>query len=576
MRRSPIVAAWIIILFALMAPGGCRSEPGENRGSDKGTPTTTVLDNGSNGSPPGASGSSSPLPAGLSAPEGYPYKGKPVYAVGSRPVTEEELQRFSRRMLGAEEHGKQPTFAPEKVIQSFARYWVVVEMGIERGMSDSPRVRNVVDVYRYAGLANDYRVRIEKALPVPDEAIRASIPSDWTRMEFSVVTFPDPKDADNFAREVRQKKETLPKAGFAKFIEEKFKNRTGKIFRGSGFFVESEEPYLFSLKEGEISRPVDTGIGKGVCYAYSREFLEGKAREEYLEQARARVREQEVNARFKAIVDKSRYTVHRDNVAEAVLIEGRTGMQADLAVLTLKEPGGGISLTYRDFRILTAGNYAYNFRTLPPESWTNFVLPEVENLANLYAVGTAAAREKIALDPRWGREMFDFRGKTIYLATLDRLAMETTPKVTDQEVERFYKTNRGFFDRKETARIRYVYAPERKALESLIKQAGSRQNIFTKKEYADLVKGRVVTRDDMTFGDLFKALEGVNAGTISGVVKAGMGYYIAKVEERRPKGFLPLKEVREQIRRNLLNEKRQEKVRETVNARMASAPIRKL
>ncbi|MHB1012486.1 MAG: peptidyl-prolyl cis-trans isomerase [Desulfobacteria bacterium] len=575
MRRSPIVSAWIVIPFAIAVLGGCRTEPAENRVPAQGIPAASVSDNGSSGSP-GSSAPSSLSTAVLSVPEGYPYKEKPIYAVGSRPVTEEELQRFSRRMLGAEEHGKNPGFAPEKMIQTFARYWIVVEMGIERGMPDTPGVRNVVDVYRHAALANDYRVRIEKTLPVPDEAIRASIPPDWTRMEFSVVTFPDPKDADNFAREVQQKKKTLPKAGFAKFVDEKFKSRTGKIFRGSGFFVESEEPYLFSLKEGEISRAVDTGIGKGVCYAYSREFLDGKAREEYVEQAREMVREQEMQARFKSIVDKARYTVHRDNVAEAVQIEGRTGMQPDLTVLTLKEPGGGIALTYRDFRSLTAGNYTVNFKLLPPESWINAVLPDVENLANLYAVGTAAAREKIALDPRWGREMFDFRGKTIYLATLDRLAMETTPKVTDQEVERFYKTNRGFFDRKETARIRYVYAPERKALESLIKQAGSRQNIFTKKEYADLVKGRVVTRDDMTFGDLFKALEGVNAGTISGVVKAGMGYYIAKVEERRPKGFLPLKEVREQIRRNLLNEKRQEKVRETVNARMASVPIRKL
>jgi hypothetical protein len=479
-------------------------------------------------------------------------------------------------MLGAAEHGKNPGFAPEKMIQTFARYWVVVEIGIERGMPDTPGVRNVVDVYRHAALANDYRVRIEKTLPVPDEAIRPSIPPDWTRMEFSVVTFNDPKDAENFAREAQEKRKTLPKAGFAKFVEEKFKNRTGKIFRGSGFFASSEEPYLFSLKEGEISRAVDTGIGKGVCYAYSREYLDGKAREEYVEQARARVREEEIQARFKSIVDKARYTVHRDNVAEAVQIEGRSGMQPDLVVLTLKDPGGGIALTYRDFRSLTAGNYAVNFKTLPPESWINAVLPDVENLANLYAVGSVAAREKISLDPRWGREMFDFKGKTIYLATLDRLAMEATPKVTDKEVERFYTTNRGFFDRKETARIRYVYAPERVALETLIKQAGSRENIFAKKGYADLVKGRVVTRDDMTFGDLLRALGEVNPGAVSGVVKAGMGYYIAKIEERHPKGFLPLNEVREQIRGNLLNEKRQEKARETVNARMASVTVRKL
>lgn len=575
MKRRSSVAATIAVCLALLAAGGCRTESGNPRDPGKGglaaggpdnvvTPSTT----------PGEA--ASPLPPGLSVPAGYPYKGKVIFAVGKRPVTEEELRRFSRRMLGAAEHAKNPTFHPEKVVKSFARYWAIVEKGTALGVSETPKVRNVIDVYRYSGLANDYRARLDQSVPVPDDAIRASIPSDWTRMEFSVVTFPDPKEADRFHGEVIGRKKSMSKEDFTKFAAEAFKSRTGKIFRGSGFFVAAEEPYLFGLKEGEVSRPIDTGIGRGVCYVVEREFLDGKVREEYIEQARARVREQEIGARFKAIVGKARYTVHRDNASQAVQMEGRTGLQADLTVLTLQEPGGGITLTYRDFRNLSASNYVVYFRTLPAESWVNFVLPEVENIAHLYAVGHEAARQQPSLDPKWDTEMFDFRGKTIYNATIDRLLMETTPPVTDAEVERYYKSNRGFFDRKETLRIRYVYAPEREALESLARQAGSRENIFAKKEYAGLVKDRIVAQGEQTFGELFHALDGVNAGKISGVVKADMGYYIAKVEERRPKGFLPLKEVRDRIRGTLLNEKRQDKARETIDAWMASVQVRKL
>ena len=575
MKRRSAVAATIAICLALLAAGGCRTESGNPPAPGKGGFTAGDSDNGITPSTnPGEA--ATPLPAGLSAPEGYPYKGKAIYAVGKRPVTEEELRRFSRRMLGAAEHAKNPGFQPEKVVQSFARYWTIVERGTAQGVSEIPRVRNVTEVYRYSGLANDYRARLDKTVPVPDDAIRAAIPSDWTRMEFSVVTFPDPKEADRFHGEVIGKKKDLSKEAFAGYVTEAFKSRTGRIFRGSGFFLPAEEPYLFGLKEGEVSRPIDTGIGRGVCYVVGREFLDGKAREGYLEQARARVREQEIGARFKAIVGKARYTVHRDNAAQAVRMEGRIGLQADLTVLTLQEPGGGITLTYRDFRNLSASNYIVYFRTLPAESWVNFVLPEVENLAHLYAVGRDAARQQPSLDPKWDTEMFDFRGKTIYNATIDRLQMETTPPVTDAEVERYYKSNRGFFDRKETLRIRYVYAPEREALESLIRQAGSRENIFAKKEYDGLVKSRLVAQGEQTFGELFNALNGVNAGKISGVVKADMGYYIAKVEERREKGFLPLKEVRDQIRGNLLNEKRQDKARETIDTWMASVQVRKL
>jgi hypothetical protein len=572
-KRSRIGGTAILLFWAVVILPGCRSEVDAGKGVSSGGPVAAAPGSTAGAvSPPAA-----PLPPGLVAPPGYPYRGKPIYAVGNRPVTEEELRRYSKRMLGMGEHAKHPDFDPDKVIQSFARYWAVVEWGIEKGVGDSPQVRNLNEVYRMAALANDYRARVERSLSVSDDAIRSSIPSDWTRMEFSVLTFPDPAGAETFFREAKRKKEALGKAEFAGFVEEKFKSRTGKIFRGSGFFTEAEEPYLFSLKEGEISRPVDTGIGKGVCYVMTREFLEGKAREAYLEEARARVRAQEVDARFKAIVSKARYTVHRDNVAQGVRIEGVAGTQADLTVLTLQDPGGGIRLSYRDFRTLNGAHYSVMFRTTPPESWPNLVSPEVENLAHLYAVGNAAAKENAPVDPRWETELFDFRGKSIYQATLDRLAAESTPSVTDAEVERFYKTNRGFFDRKESARIRYVYAPEREALESLARQAGGdRKRIFTEKEYAHLVKSRDITKDDPTFGGLFKALSGVNAGGISGVVKAGMGYYIARVDERRPKGFLPFREVRAEIRNKLLTEKRQEKAREAMNARMATVPIRKL
>lgn len=563
----------IVMLCAVAALAGCRGDKGAGKAAPPSGAAVTA------GGPAGevSSAPAAPLPAGLVAPPGYPYRGKPVYAVGNRPVTEEELRRYSKRMLGMGEHAKHPDFDPDKVIQSFARYWAVVEWGNEKGIGDSAQVRNLNEVYRMAALANDFRARLEKSLPAADEAIRSSIPPDWTRMEFAVVTFPDPAGAEAFSREAKRKKESLGKADFSKFVDEKFRSRTGKIFRGSGFFPEAEEPYLFSLREGEVSRPVDTGIGKGVCCVVTREFLEGKAREEYLEQARARVRAREIEARFQAIVSKARYTVHRDNVAQGVRIEGAAGMQADLTVLTLREPGGGIRLSYRDFRTLTGAHYSVMFRTTPPESWPNLVLPEVENLAHLYAVGSAAAKENEPVATRWQTELFDFRGKSIYQATLDRLAAEAAPSVSEAEVERFYKTNRGFFDRKESARIRYVYAPEREALESLSRQAGGDRNrIFTEKEYAHLVKSRDITRDDPTFGDLFKALAGVNSGAVSGVVKGGMGYYIARVEERRPKGFLPFKEVRAEIRNRLLTEKRQEKAREAMNARLASVPIRKL
>lgn len=569
---TDLALTFFMLIFLVFS--GCRETPPSSVASGK-VPIEDLVDKTTPSTVPSPFGTKTTNKQTVLMPEGYPYEGKPVFIVGRRPVTEKELQRYSARMLGVQEHAKHPSFDTEKIVRSFARYWTVVDMAMEMGWQNDAAVRNVINVYRYAAIANDYREYLEKTYPVSKKTLENRLPRDWTRMEFAIVTLDNDESARKLREEALENRRNLGKEKFEKYVEETFRFKTGPVFRQSGFFEVSEEPYLFGLAEGDISRTVATGIGPGLCYVVRKEVLGGKSREEYIGKVERMIREKEVDAVLGRIASDSRFTVLQDNLTRAVGIEGTTGGRPADTILILHADEGDIPITYKDFRILVPSHYNVYFRSYPQKNWVNFVVPEVKNLGFLYFLGREAVRKGFALNPKWKQEIFDFRYKTIYFHALDRLTGTMEASVSEKEMKKFYQSNKGYFTRKETLKIRYVYGPELEGLRQLVKQAGSKGRIFSAREYSDLVKMRYVVQDNLTHEELFKALRGLKEGEISKIVKADMGYYIAKVDKVWEKGFFSYDEVQEQIRSYLLGQKKQEKVREAINARMRAMEIRK-
>jgi len=506
---------------------------------------------------------------------GYPYKGKPLYVVGERPVTEEELRRYKVRMVpgGMQGHGES---GMDNLVRSFAYYWATVELGIREGVPASKQVRDVLEAYRCMALANDYRAHLEKATALTPEEARGFEREKWTRIRFLMRTYPSEEEAQKEYRALLDKKKALSAAEFDKEVREEFRSDSGPIFRDSGFFTPFDDHYLFDLRQGEVSRPVETGVGIALCFVAAREDLDAAGVKEYVAGEVAKRIQARVAEKIDAIGAAAKFTVLRENFRKAVHAEGRTGAVLRDPVLVLPRVGGDITIRYNDFRNLITANYAVFFKEYPSESWVGIVEPNLRSLAMTYAIGREAERQGIRPSARWDMELFDFKVKTVYLATLEQLGSKTKVRVDDAEVRRFYDRNRGLFSHDVILKVFSYYSPEKGGLQALEKQAGSREDLFRKKEFERLRRPMLLTRESRPHAELYGKVKDLKAGAVSGIVKADMGYYIVKVEDRREKGFTPLAEARDEIREYLEGQARDERVNDVIASQAAGMSIRKL
>ncbi len=464
----------------------------------------------------------------------------------------------------------------DNLVRSFAYYWATVELGVREGVPASKQVRDVLEVYRYMALANDYRAHLEKTTALAPEETKEFNREKWTRMRFLMRTFQSKEEAGKEHQALLKKKASLPAAEFDKEVRKEFRSDSGPIFRDSGFFAAFDDHYLFDLRQGEISRPVETGIGIGLCFVATREDLDAAGVKEYVAGEMAKRIQARVTAKLDSVATASKYTILKENFRKAVLAEGRTGAVLRDPVLVLPRAGGDVTVRYSDFRSLMTANYSVFFKEYPAEAWVGVVEPNLKNLANTYAIGREGEREGIRPSSRWDTEMFDFKVKTVYLATLEQLSGKAKVRVEDGEVRRFYDRNRGLFSHDVILKVFSYYSPEKGGLQGLEKQAGSREDLFRKKEFERLRRPMLLTRESRPHAELYGKVKDLKAGAVSGIVKADMGYYIVKVEDRREKGITPFAEARDEIRGFLEGKARDERVNEAVAAQAAGLSIRKL
>ncbi len=512
----------------------------------------------------------------LSALGGTPYEGEPLYMVGSRAVTEEELKRYGARMLSGRGMAGHGGSSVDNVVREFARYWSVIALGVERGLHRLPEVADIIAIYRDSALAADFRDHLKKTLVPPAKKVEALIHDEWVRVDFSVKKFPTMEEAESFYEGLEGNAGKPGTEGYEEFVERNFTGSTGLIFKGSGFFDPFDEQYLFGLKEGEISKPVKTGIGAGLCYVRKRVDMDEEAVSAYIEEEKEKLVEEMIAKKFGTITGGLAYTIHEKELDEAVRQEGESGEFGDQVILTIHAGKRPLKVRYRDLRSMIPANYFVYFRQYPAESWANIVVPDLKKLAQFYAIGEEAAKQGVALQEKWAKEMFDFTLKTVYYASFETLMEEAEAAVGEKEVGTFYEQNRGFFSHGLILKVSYLFAPQAEGLRSLVKDAGAKENLFTDEKYTNLVKGKTISSGDVGSRELFENIRQMKEGQISGIVGGDMGFYIVRVDERSEKGFTPLEDAKERIERYLVAEKKRKKVGELIEERLKGVEIRKL
>ncbi len=195
----------------------------------------------------------------------------------------------------------------------------------------------------------------------------------------------------------------------------------------------------------------------------------------------------------------------------------------------------------------------------------------------LYAVGATA------------ENLGDIRREIATNLRVERLVDQRCagqPEPTDDDLRRFYDQNQSNFMSPEEVRASHISKspPRGESKQELYERYRQvRQQLLAGADFDDLARQhseRGHEQIDLGFfrrGDLPEEFElvafSMNPGEVSPVFGSPVGYHIIKVTDRRPARPIPFEEARDEVKRQVLEHRRNETIRQLVAELQADAKI---
>jgi len=503
-------------------------------------------------------------------PSSSPYKGQPVLAMDGYKATQEELDNFFYRFIQPSNilntnSQKRPA---SEIIDTFAKYMACILLAKHWGLD---RDEWVVSVYKLNELtiqANEFREFLLKITATPDKYLTKKLPETWIQMDFQLKVFASLEQTRSAWRSLYDGKSVWEDIkGINSKLDGEY-STTGLLFKHSGFFDESDDDYMFELKEGDISRPVVTGIGAALARVIKKDVMSGDEILTYIENVKREYVESKVAERLDEETRDVQTIVYEEPLGRCLLNEfsGKGKARTTIAVFDDGQP-----LDYLAFRLLMPIDYYSKLRNLPFESWPDLVKGDIENIGKLRALGKAAKNEISGISAKWDIQRYDFANQLLYHAAMTKLVDENKVEIDEAEIESYISKNINALRPDRIILVDYLYAPQKQLLDLLLEKAGgSIEKVFSAK--SDLVKRAKITKNSEVWRDVFPLLSGREAGFVPEPVSGGMGYYLFKIIDAGSTEYS--RDKLEQIVRNKLSrEKTRKKVEQFIEKRVSAANI---
>jgi len=202
----------------------------------------------------------------------------------------------------------------------------------------------------------------------------------------------------------------------------------------------------------------------------------------------------------------------------------------------------------------------------------------------------AAMLKQQGLDPQSFRN--ELRVHHTIQALLSQVASEAPAPATDQEAQAFYESHPAVFDTGERVKASHILVrvPEgtagprkeelRKKAEGILSRVRAREDFATLAKESSEDPGSAQSGGDLgAFGrgqmvpPFEQAAFALKPGEVSGVVETPFGFHIIKVSERIPARRLAFPEVKERLKMEMAQQKRQQAQQSYLNSLRAKAKI---
>ncbi len=244
---------------------------------------------------------------------------------------------------------------------------------------------------------------------------------------------------------------------------------------------------------------------------------------------------------------------------------------------------GQVIATYAG-KSFTSGDFAREIERLPPRSRSQLTtLDRKRQFVDNYVLNDLLATEGAAhgydKDPEIVRQVDELRRRLVVQRVMKDF--QEPPEVADAEVKAYYDQNRRLFSGAQIRASHILVKDEELAtrLHDELRQDPSRFEELAKVNSTDTAtaarggdlgffgQGRMVAPFEQA------AFALANPGDISDVVKTPFGFHIIKLTERKDGSERPFDEVKERIRVNLMNQRRQDQTQQRLDDLRAKAKV---
>lgn len=501
-----------------------------------------------------------------------PFEGEPLYWLDDYPVTFDELKNFGGRgMPGRDKshsHG-QPTSEPDllQLTPAFVRYFALVKEATSRRIHKEEWFQQQLRIKELTLLAGFFRNHIKENALLDGDSILDQLPTRWLKMNFRLRVFGSPGEA----QEAYQRAQTgVPFNELGKSMtlgargDDVQYPETGLIFPDSGFFDPVDDAYLFTLKEGDMSRPVITGLGTAIVEVVERHEMDDAEKAAFLAEVRQDLTDRYVRGELDRVKREAEVQIISEHLAASFFQEVEQGLFSDEIVARI----GDIHIPYRIFRLLNSIPLKYITTRTKKDQWSRQIEIYVNDFLGNLALGLEAERLDLGDPKELERNLHHFAWQTLFQEVQVRLTNEADVTVNMEEIKAFYKENLENWAVPETATFRYYFTPDLQVIQKLehrSREGESFDDLATEKLIGGRsthgggktlrIRERTVYRDSTKFPQLEIIWTDLSEGSVHSL-EGPMGYYFIQVTEKTPARTRGLEEVRPQIRAEIDGKRR--------------------
>ena len=508
---------------------------------------------------------------------------KIVARVGDREITTEALENEYKQASRLIIQGKSELDRRKDALDKLIRDQVVILGAYKEGLDKEVENDTAFQRQKEQVLLNElYKKEILKK----SEPSESEIKNEYDKMNEEIhawhILVENKAQADSVYQKLKEG------ADFAQLAKEKSidpsaQNNGGDLgFFGWGRMVPEFQEAAFKLKDGEISRPVETKYGWHIIKLVERRKAEQPPFEQAKEQIRTKLQRDKSESRVKEYFDELKKKVNfkvnekaldllmskKTEVPPDTLGLKRMGEELDITTFTDEEKNMTL-FTYKGGQVAVA-NFVEDFNKMP-----SMYRPKLDQrdkigeIAFQRIVKDILAEEARDENLEKSKDFKESWGKMVEQEMVKRMRAEVILKgvgITDEEIQSYYDRHPDRYQKPAEVRIKEILVKTEEEANDILKQLKKGANFEklagekTIRTYTKDKGGELGPLSRAMFPELFDAALQMKNGELKGPIKIndrqlGESYAVIKLLEKKEAAKTPLEEIKDQVTRQARAEK---------------------